>query len=129
VVYHAAVAVPPRRILIVDDNPDAVAVLAIALKRAGHETHHAGDGRTGLALVRTLRPDIVVLDIGLPEVDGFEVARQIRCDPALSATRIIALTGSGRQDDREAAREAGIDQVLLKPIDLAFLESLLGRAP
>ena len=118
----------PRRILIVDDNPDAVAVLAISLKRAGHQTFHANDGRTALDLARKHQPDIVFLDIGLPGMNGYEVARAIRSDPSLSQVRIIAVTGSGQEHDRDAAREAGIDQYLVKPIDLAFVESLLGKS-
>ena len=117
----------PRRILIVDDNPDAVAVLAISLKRAGHETFHAGDGRIALELARKHRPDIIFLDIGLPGLNGYEVARAVRADPVLSHARIIAVTGSGQEHDRDAARAAGIDQYLVKPIDLAFVESLLGH--
>jgi len=118
----------PRRILIVDDNPDAVAVLAISLKRAGHQTFHANDGHTALDLARKHQPDIVFLDIGLPGMNGYEVARAIRSDPSLSQTRIIAVTGSGQEHDRDAARDAGIDQYLVKPIDLAFVESLLGKS-
>ena len=109
-----------------DDNPDAVAVLAISLKRAGHETFHASDGRAALDLARKHRPDFIFLDVALPGLNGYEVARAVRGDPALSHARIIAVTGSGQEQDREAAREAGFDQYLVKPIDLGFIESLLG---
>ena len=112
--------------LLVDDNGDAVAVIAAWLKRAGHEVHEARDGFAAVELGRKVRPDCVFLDLGLPGLDGLGVARQLRADPQLGRTRIIAMTGSGREDDREAAREAGFDQYLLKPIDLEFLRSLLG---
>ena len=116
----------PRKVLLVDDNIDAVAVLAAYLKRAGHEVHEARDGFAALEVARRLRPDFLFLDLGLPGMDGLGVARQLRSDANLSRMRIVAMTGSGRQDDREAAREAGIDQYLLKPVDLEFIRSLLG---
>jgi CheY-like chemotaxis protein len=115
-----------RRVLLVDDNADAVALVAAWLKSAGHEVHEARDGFAAADLARRLRPDFVFLDLGLPGIDGLAVARQLRADPQLARTRIIAMTGSGREDDREAAREAGFDQYLLKPVDLEFLRSLLG---
>ena len=101
-----------RKVLLVDDNADAVAVVAAWLKRAGHEVHEARDGFAAAELARRLRPDFVFLDLGLPGLDGLAVARQLRADAQLARTRIIAMTGSGREDDREAAREAGFDQYL-----------------
>ena len=109
-----------------DDNADAVAVIAAWLKHAGHEVHEARDGLAAAELARRVRPDIVFLDLGLPGMDGLAVARQLRGDPSLGRMRIVAMTGSGREDDRQAAREAGFDQYLLKPLDLDFLRSLLG---
>jgi CheY-like chemotaxis protein len=116
----------PRKVLLVDDNADAVAVIAAWLRRVGHEVHEARDGFTATELARRVRPDFLFLDLGLPGLDGLAVARQLRLDPQLNAMRIVAMTGSGREDDRQAAREAGIDQYLLKPIDLEFVRSLLG---
>ena len=116
----------PRKVLLVDDNADAVAVIAAWLKHVGHEVHEARDGFTGAELARKVRPDFLFLDLGLPGLDGLAVARQLRHDPQLKDMRIVAMTGSGREDDRQAAREAGIDQYLLKPIDLEFVRSLLG---
>jgi CheY-like chemotaxis protein len=116
----------PRKVLLVDDNADAVAVVAAWLRRAGHEVHEARDGYAAAEVARKVRPDFVFLDLGLPGMDGLAVARQLRADPQLARMRIIAMTGSGREDDRQAAREAGFDQYLLKPIDLDFLRSLLG---
>src|SRR3954470_4837360 len=117
-----------KRVLIVDDNADAVTVLAVSLRRAGHDVHQASDGRSALEMTRKLRPDYLFLDLGLPEIDGHEVARQIRRDPAFAKTRIIALTGSGQDRDRQQALDAGFDQCLIKPVDLAFIDSLLGHA-
>jgi len=113
-------------VLLVDDNGDAVAVIAAWLKRAGHEVHEARDGFAAVELARNVRPDFVFLDLGLPGLDGLDVARRLRSDPQLSGARIIAMTGSGREGDRQAAREAGFDQYLLKPVDLEFIRSLLG---
>lgn len=119
-------ATAPKRILLVDDNADAVAVLALALRRAGHEVHQAFDGRTALEVARRVRPDLLFLDVGLPQLDGFGVARQLRLDPDLKNMRIIGLSGHVRDRDREEAREAGFDQYFAKPIDLDFIDSLLG---
>lgn len=116
-----------KRVLIVDDNADAVAVLSIALERSGHEVHRASDGESGLAAARRLRPDYVFLDLALPSMSGYEVARLVRGDPALGGTRLIALTGYALERDREEAREAGFDQYLVKPVDLDFVASFLGR--
>lgn len=115
-----------HKVLLVDDNADSIAVIAAFLKRAGHEVHEARDGFAALEIARRVRPDFLFLDLGLPGMDGLGVARQLRGDPGLSRMRIVAMTGSGREDDRQAAREAGIDQYLLKPIDLEFIRSLLG---
>ena len=112
--------------LLVDDNGDAVAVIAAWLRHVGHEVHEARDGFAAADLARRVRPDFLFLDLGLPGLDGLSVARQLRADPQLSGMRIIAMTGSGREDDRQAAREAGFDQYLLKPVDLEFIRSLLG---
>jgi CheY-like chemotaxis protein len=115
-----------RKVLLVDDNADAVAVIAAFLKRAGHEVHEARDGLAGIELARRVRPDFMFLDLGLPRLDGLGVARQLRSDPQLARMRIVAVTGSGREDDRQAALDAGCDQYLLKPLDLDFVRSLLG---
>ena len=118
-------AATPRNILIVDDNPDAVAVLSIALRRNGHQVQRATDGRAAIEIARKLRPELVFLDLGLPQMNGFDVARALRRELG-GEVRIIAVTGSGQHEDREAALEAGVDHYLLKPVDLAFVESLLG---
>ncbi len=116
----------PRRVLIVDDNVDSAHSIALLLRRAGHEVHVAYDGFKALELARSVRPEFVFLDLGLPGLDGFEVAARLRAEPGLEAMRIIAISGYAQEADRRRSREAGIDQHLVKPADPAFLESLLG---
>jgi len=115
-----------RKVLLVDDNADAIAVIAAFLRRSGHEVHEANDGLTAIDIARRVRPDYVFLDLGLPGLDGLGVARTLRSDPQLRGMRIVAVTGSGREDDRQASLDAGCDQHLLKPLDLDFVRSLLG---
>jgi len=115
-----------RKVLLVDDNADAVAVIAAFLKRSGHDVYEARDGFAAIEIARRVRPDFVFLDLGLPGLDGLGVARQLRADPQLGRVRIVAVTGSGREDDRQASLDAGCDQHLLKPLDLDFVRSLLG---
>ena len=115
-----------RKVLLVDDNADAIAVIAAFLRRSGHEVHEANDGLTAIEIARRVRPEFVFLDLGLPGMDGLGVARTLRSDPQLGRVRIVAVTGSGREDDRQAALDAGCDQHLLKPLDLDFVRSLLG---
>jgi CheY-like chemotaxis protein len=115
-----------RRVLVVDDNVDTANSIAMLLREAGHDVDVAHDGHKALELARSARPEFVFLDLGLPGLDGFEVARALRREPGLQAVRIIAITGYGQEADRRKAQEAGIDQHLLKPVDPAFLESLLG---
>jgi signal transduction histidine kinase/ActR/RegA family two-component response regulator len=121
---------PGRRILVVDDNQDAANSLARYLKRlAGHEVEVAYDGPGALGLARTFRPDVVLLDIGLPGMSGYEVAERLREWPETVEARLIALTGWGQEDDRRRSRSAGIDVHLVKPVDLdAILELLAGPA-
>jgi CheY-like chemotaxis protein len=121
--------VPSLRILIVDDNQDHAETTAVLLRLSGHDVHVAHDGHKAIEAARRIRPDIVFLDIGLPGVDGFQVARVLRAEPGLERVRIIALTGLVSENDRQLAREAGIDQHIAKPADPAFLESLLGAKP
>jgi signal transduction histidine kinase len=113
------------RILVVDDNADGANSLAALLRLDRHEVWTAHDGPAGLAAVRERRPDVVFLDIGLPGLDGYEVARRIRCEPGLGGVALVALTGYGREDDQRRSREAGFDRHLVKPIDPAELPGLL----
>jgi len=115
----------PRRILIVDDNQDAAEVLGDALQEAGYSTHVAFDAPATLEMVGAFSPDIMLIDIGLPVMDGYELARRLRANPALASVRLIAITGYGQESDRQRALEAGFDDHLVKPIDLDRLQAML----
>jgi CheY-like chemotaxis protein len=121
-------AVTKRRILVVDDNLDAALSLSRLIALLGHDVNVARDGNSALFIARSMRPDFVLLDIGLPGSDGFQVAEALRREPGLGTLKIIAVTGRGEEEDRERSQQAGIDYYLLKPIDVPFLESLLGKA-
>ncbi|HUR41935.1 MAG TPA: ATP-binding protein [Verrucomicrobiae bacterium] len=113
------------RILIVDDNADAGHMLGVALELAGHATRVITDGRAALAASVEFRPDVVLLDLGLPFMDGYEVARALRRDGP-SPLRIVAVTGYGEDSARQRTTDAGFDQHLLKPVDVGGLTALLG---
>jgi PAS domain S-box-containing protein len=116
-----------RRVLVIEDNLDAAEMLREALLMSDNEVAVAHAGEDGLAKARAFRPDVVICDIGLPGLDGYEVARRIRGEPGLSPT-LIALTGYALPEDQARAREAGFDHHLAKPFDIAALEELLERA-
>jgi signal transduction histidine kinase/CheY-like chemotaxis protein len=116
---------PRRRILVVDDNVDAAEALGELLRDFGHEVVTAHDGARALDQARLHRPEIVLLDISMPEMDGFEVAKRIRGDLGLGDALLIALTGYGEDRHRRLAREAGFDQHVTKPVDASKLEELL----
>src|SRR5207249_1563474 len=116
---------PPRRILVVDDTVDAAESLAKLLELTGHDVRTARDGPAALEAARIYRPEVVLLDIGLPGMDGYEVARRLRKQPATEHVRLVALTGYGQAEDRRRSREAGFDHHLVKPVDPAALEGLL----
>ncbi|MCC2667839.1 MAG: histidine kinase [Armatimonadetes bacterium] len=112
-------------ILLVEDNVAAAVTLAEVLELWGYEVRLAHSGSLALAAAAAARPDLVLLDIGLPEMDGYEVARRLRADPTLRGTLLVALTGYGQESDRQRAREAGFDYHLTKPVDPQELERLL----
>jgi two-component system CheB/CheR fusion protein len=114
-----------RRILVVDDNPDQLKSLALLLRGSGHEVHEARDGQEAIDVGLRVRPDVLLLDIGLPQLDGFVVAERLRQEPGLSRMIVIAVTGYGTEEDRRKSMEAGFDSHLLKPVDPNFLERLL----
>jgi CheY-like chemotaxis protein len=114
-----------RRILLVDDNEDAAELLGEFLRSLGHVTRIAHDGPAALRVVEGFPPDLALLDIGLPVMDGYELARRLRELPALAKVRLIAVTGYGQETDRLRSREAGFDAHLVKPVRLETLESLL----
>jgi CheY-like chemotaxis protein len=116
-----------RRILVVDDSVDSAETLAELLKIWGHDVRVAHDGETGIAAARDYRPEVVLLDIGLPGMDGFAVAAQLRKE-GLSGRLLVALTGYGEQQDRDRAQEVGFDHHLVKPIDPDSLQKLLATS-
>jgi CheY-like chemotaxis protein len=119
---------PRYRILVVDDNRDSADSLAIVLRGEGHEVVTAYDGPSALEEARTSQPQAVLLDIGLPGLDGYEVARRLRQDRDLQHVLLVAMTGYGKSEDRERSRQAGFDAHLVKPVDLDELKSLLSRS-
>jgi CheY-like chemotaxis protein len=114
-----------RRILVVEDNDDSAQTLADLLEMYGHEVHIARDGRSGIALAHELRPDVLLCDIGLPDVDGYEVARSVRRDDTLARTRLVALSGYAQPEDVERSREAGFEAHLAKPPKVDRLVALI----
>ncbi|HEU4752108.1 MAG TPA: ATP-binding protein, partial [Armatimonadota bacterium] len=119
----------PRRILVVEDNPDAAESLVDLLELWGHAVEVAPTGEAALSLTSTYRPDIVLLDIGLPGMDGYQVAERLRQQPAPRPGQIVALTGYGQEADRRRSAEAGFDHHLVKPVDPNELRRLLEQAP
>jgi signal transduction histidine kinase/ActR/RegA family two-component response regulator len=117
-VAHASRRHAARRVLVVDDNPDAALTLAEALVEAGHEVRTVGDGPSALQLAETFNPDIAFLDIGLPEMDGYELARVLRRVTSLVHTPLVAITGYAQADDRHRALASGFNEHLAKPLDV-----------
>lgn len=118
-----------RRILVADDNRDALESLAQLLSLSGHEVYQAADGVEALKEARRSRPDLLLLDIGMPGMDGYEVARRIRLEDWGREPVLVALTGWGQEEDRRRSREAGFDSHWVKPLDLSNLSRLLEMLP
>ncbi|MGH8607985.1 MAG: ATP-binding response regulator, partial [Gammaproteobacteria bacterium] len=116
-----------RRILVVDDNRDSAESLAMLLELTGNQTHTAYDGLEAVEAAATFKPDVVLLDIGLPKMNGFEAARKIREQPWGTKMLLVALTGWGQDEDRQKSREAGFDGHLVKPVDHGALTKLLAE--
>ncbi len=114
-----------HRILVVDDNRDATESLTMLLELTGHETRSAFDGRSALEVAESFQPDVVLLDIGLPGLNGYDVARRIRAQPSGRRAVLVALTGWGQEEDRRLSREAGFDAHLVKPVDHGQLVAML----
>jgi CheY-like chemotaxis protein len=113
------------RILVVDDNVDLAQGLARMLRILGYQVQVAHDGPSGLDLARQLNPEFIVLDIGLPGMDGYQIAAHIRAEEAMKGAVIIAISGYGHDEDRRRSREAGIDHHLVKPIAAKTLIDLI----
>ena len=124
---HDAASAASHSVLVVDDNMDAAISLATLLRLSGHSVSLAHDGPAALRLAATDPPDAVLLDLGLPGIDGYEVARRMREMPGLEHTRLVALTGYGQEEDKRASWAAGFDAHLVKPVDLdEVLSAIMG---
>ncbi|NEX61890.1 response regulator [Noviherbaspirillum galbum] len=117
-----------KSILIVDDNVDAAESLGEFLKVSGHKVEVTFDGATAVQTAGKLRPDVVILDIGMPRMNGYEVARSLRSDAGLAHTILVAVTGYAQEKDRSRAQESGFDYHFAKPIDIPRLVDVLNRA-
>jgi CheY-like chemotaxis protein len=116
------------RILIADDNPDAVAMLSLLLQARGHEVHTADDGIEAIEVAEAVRPEVVLLDLGMPRLDGCGAARRIREQEWGRSLLLVAITGLGQPEDRRRATEAGFDLHLMKPVEIDHLEGVLADA-
>ena len=117
------------RIVVADDDPDTVRTLRLLLEDQGHEVKTAADGPAALYAVRDFGADILLLDIGMPGMNGFEVARTLRADTETSACVLIAVSGYGQPEDCERSREVGFNHHLVKPADFSALERITGFDP
>src|SRR5918993_3680553 len=115
------------RILVVDDNHDSALSLAMMLSIMGHETRTAHDGESAVAAAESFLPDVVLLDIGLPKLNGYEVAQRIREKPWGQSMFLIAVTGWGQEEDRQRSSEVGLNVHMVKPVEPAALERLLSE--
>jgi CheY-like chemotaxis protein len=116
------------RVLVVDDSVDAAQSLAMLLESAGHDVQTAHDGPATLEAALDYRPSVVLLDIGLPGMNGFEVAKRLRQQPELGNLVLVAMTGYGHEADRQRSQEAGFDHHLVKPADFGKVERILASA-
>jgi CheY-like chemotaxis protein len=116
-----------RRVLVVEDNLDSVHSMVMLLKAMGHEVQFAINGFAAIDVARRFRPDVILIDIGLPDFKGDELARQLKYEPGLEHTRLIAITGHSHAEVRQRAIEAGCDEVHVKPLAPVLLEELLAK--
>jgi two-component system CheB/CheR fusion protein len=122
--------IPRRRILVVDDNVDSARSMSMVLRRLWkQETEVAHDGLEALDKAKAFRPDIILLDIGLPGMSGFDVAERLRARPEFGRPLLVAMTGLGQEDDLERSHESGFDHHLVKPVDLEALRGLIASMP
>lgn len=116
---------PGRRVLVVDDNLDSAETIALMAQLWGHDVRTAHDGQSALTTAADYRPEVVLLDIGLPGMDGFEVARKLREQEWMDGVMLVAMTGYGQEEDRRRSKDAGFDHHMVKPIDPGALQTLL----
>jgi CheY-like chemotaxis protein len=116
----------PKRVLLIEDHIDAVRSLAFLLEDMGHEVDYAINGYAGIEKARQFRPDFILLDIGLPGIDGFEVCKRLKKEPVLERARIIAVTAWSQDEHRVRSKAAGCELHLVKPVPVSLLEELLG---
>jgi CheY-like chemotaxis protein len=122
---HQGAGGPPLSIVVIEDNADTREMLVDALRYSGHEVESADDGISGLKLIKQRRPDIALVDLGLPGIDGYAVARRMRAVDPECHTRLVAISGYGQPRDRERAREAGFDDHMVKPVQIDVLNQRL----
>jgi two-component system, OmpR family, response regulator len=120
-------SVQPRRVLLVDDSVDAAQAMSMLLETLGHEVRTMYDGPSALAMSDEFAPEVVILDIGLPGMSGFEVAKALRLRPATEKALMIALTGYGADSDRQKTQEAGFDHHLVKPVSFTAVETVIAN--
>jgi CheY-like chemotaxis protein len=121
---------PPKprfRILVVDDNPDSAMSLAMILSMMGHETRTAHDGETAVSTAEAFRPRVVLLDIGLPKLNGYEVAQRIRQEKWGESMFLVAVTGWGQDEDRQRSEDVGMNLHMVKPVEPAVLDRVLAE--
>lgn len=130
-VTATAVKTTPKRfrILVVDDNHDSALSLAMMLSIMGHETRTAHDGESAVESAESFLPDVILLDIGLPKLNGYEVAQRIREKPWGASMFLIAVTGWGQEEDHQRSSEVGMNVHMVKPVEPAALEQLLAGLP
>jgi CheY-like chemotaxis protein len=116
---------PGKRVVVIEDNADGREMLELLLQQAGYQVFSAGDGSSGLELIERERPQIAIVDIGLPTMNGFEIAKALRARPEYQDLYLVALTGYGQPSDHEAALSAGFDEHLVKPLDPNELNRLM----
>jgi two-component system CheB/CheR fusion protein len=118
---------PVGRILVVEDQPDTAQSFAYLLQALGHEAEYVTHAKEALEAARRLRPDVVFLDIGMEDIDGWQLARMLRAEPEFEGVHLVAVTAYGRDEDRTRSRRSGFDAHILKPVGVDLLQSILAQ--
>lgn len=124
---QSAAGPTPRKVLVIDDDRDIARVISILVSHCGYEVRVAHDAVTSLEVAREFQPDVALLDIGLPDMTGYELARRLREEAGMQQALLVALTGYAQDEDRALSHAAGIDVHLVKPVTLDALEEVLSR--